>query len=540
MSFRRQPTGGPGNRDSIGAEMYATVFSLVESPHEPGVLWAGSDDGLMHITKDGGATWTPITPAGMPEWSMISCIELSPFDAGTAYVAATRYKLDDYRPYLYKTTDYGQSWSRIDSGIPEHDFTRVIRADPVRKGLLYAGTETGLYLSTDDGANWQRFQLNLPVAPVHEILIKENDLIVGTHGRSIWILDDLTLLHQTLDNAPGAQPQLFAPRPSIRYMPGVDWTDNTPGVNYMGGTGGLFLNGKDADGDAQRMILDAGTNPPKGAVIGYYLPEKPAEPILLTFSDAQGGLIRSFSSKPEPKPLADGEKPKIDKEPKIAAKAGYNRFVWDMRYAPATKIEGNDPPAEMVIEGPTVPPGRYTATLTVGAVVQTATFDVVQMPETPATPADLQAQFELSMAIFRKVDATIIAINRMRELRGQLDGWAKRAAGTPLAESATALKGRVLEIEKHLLVPDLRSGWADNFNNGVRLLDKLHGLISVVELGDYRPTDVSSDVLAYLSDAIDTQIARFETLLTEDLAVFNTQITAAGLGAVTPLAVPTA
>jgi photosystem II stability/assembly factor-like uncharacterized protein len=527
-----QPTGGPVNRDSIGAEVYATVFSLVESPHEPGVLWAGSDDGLMHITKDGGAHWTPITPANMPEWSMISCIELSPFDAGTAYVAATRYKLDDYHPYLYKTTDYGQSWTRIDTGIPGHDFTRVIRADPVRKGLLYAGTETGIYISADDGASWNRFQLNLPVAPIHEILIKDDDLIAGTHGRSIWILDDLTLLRQAIDQPAGKDAQLFAPRPSIRHMPGVDWTDNTPGVNYMGTTGGLFLNAKNADGEMQRTMLDAGANPPKGAIIGYYLPEKPAEPITLSISDAQGNLIRSFTSKPEPKPLADGEKPKEDKEPKVPAKAGYNRFEWDMRYAPATKIEGKDPPAEMVVEGPIVVPGSYVATLKVGDTTLTAAFAIVQMPGTPATQADLQAQFDLAHAIFRKVDATIVAINRMRDLRQQLDGWAKRAPDTPVAETATGLKKRVLEIEKTLLVPDLRAGWADNFNNGVRLLEKINSLISVVELGDYRPTDASAEAFAHLSGKIDEQLDHFDTLLAEELPQLNAAIASAGFGAV--------
>jgi photosystem II stability/assembly factor-like uncharacterized protein len=182
-----KPTGGPVNLDSIGAEVYATVFSLVESPHEQGVLWAGSDDGLMHLTRDGGKRWQPITPPDFPDFTMVSCIEPSPFDKATAYVAGTRYKLDDPSPYLFKTTDYGASWTRIDAGIPRDDFTRVIRADPVRRGLLYAGTETGLYLSFDDGASWQPFQLNLPVSPIHDLIVHEGDLIAGTHGRSIWV-----------------------------------------------------------------------------------------------------------------------------------------------------------------------------------------------------------------------------------------------------------------------------------------------------------------------------------------------------------------
>ncbi len=201
-----QPTGGPVNRDSIGAEVYATVFALVESPHEPGVLWAGTDDGRLHLSRDAGGNWQEITPPDLPEWATISGIEPSPFDPGTVYLAAWRYKLDDYRPYLYVTRDHGAHWRRIDVGIPEHDFTRVIRADPECRGLLYAGTETGVYVSFDDGGSWRRFGSNLPVAPIHELLVRGSDLIAGTHGRSIWILDDLSPLRALAEGVPDGEP----------------------------------------------------------------------------------------------------------------------------------------------------------------------------------------------------------------------------------------------------------------------------------------------------------------------------------------------
>jgi photosystem II stability/assembly factor-like uncharacterized protein len=236
-----EPTGGPVNRDAVGAEVYATVFAFVESPHQRGLFWAGSDDGLLHLSRDNGATWEPITPPDMPEFATVSSIELSPFDPATAYVAAYRYKLDDYRPYLWVTRDHGRHWSRIDSGLPAGDFVRVVRADPACRGLLYAGTETGLYVSFDDGASWRRLQSNLPVAPIHELLVKGTDLIAGTHGRSIWILDDLSPLRALAEGIPDGEPHLFAPRETPRVLPGIDWSGSVAGTtNYLSGRPGGF------------------------------------------------------------------------------------------------------------------------------------------------------------------------------------------------------------------------------------------------------------------------------------------------------------
>ena len=191
---KQDASGGPITKDNTGAEYYCTIFAFAESPVQQGVLWAGSDDGLVHVSRDDGANWENVTPKDLPEWALISIIEASPHDPATAYVAATRYKLDDFRPYLYKTNDYGQTWTKITDGIAENDFTRVIREDPARRGLLYAGTETGVHVSFDDGAHWQPLQRNLPVVPIHDLVVKDSDLIAATHGRSFWILDDLTPL----------------------------------------------------------------------------------------------------------------------------------------------------------------------------------------------------------------------------------------------------------------------------------------------------------------------------------------------------------
>src|SRR5262249_40499269 len=477
-------------------------------PHEPGVFWAGSDDGLLHISRDGGKSWNKITPPDLPEWSLISCIELSPHDKASAYLAATRYKLDDHRPYLYKTSDYGQPWQAINSGIADVDFTRVIRADPARPGLLYAGTETGLYLSFDDGGTWQRFQLNLPISPIHDLLVKNNDLIAGTHGRSIWVLDDITPLHQLSDSA-GDTP-LFKPRASIRISDGVDWSSENAGKNYVGAVGGGLIVSKTPENAIVRKYLDVGQNPPKGAIITYRLKEKPSGTISLTFSDSQGRVIRTFNSLEPPPPEQDKHKDKDDpkaKELKITANAGWNRFIWDLRHAPATRIEGKDPPSELIVNGPLVAPGSYQVTLAVGDQRLTQSFEVIKEPAAPATQEDLQAQFDLLLAIHRKIDATIQAVNRMRDLRGQLDCWDAPAEGLPsgkaIAEATKALKEKVLEIEKTILLPDVRLGWVGSYNQGVRLLEQLVELPAAISLGDYRPTDQAHAAFTHLSGKID-------------------------------------
>ncbi|MFO7170333.1 MAG: glycosyl hydrolase [Chloroflexota bacterium] len=574
-----QPTGGPVNKDAIGAETYCTVYSFCESPHERGVFWAGTDDGLIHISRDGGATWQNVTPPDLPEWTMVTMIEPSPFDPGTVYVAATRYKLDDFRPYLYKTTDYGQTWARIDAGIAEHDFTRVIRADPKRRGLLFCGTETGVYMSLDDGASWRRFQLNLPVAPIYDLLIKDDDLIAATHGRSFWILDDLSPLRQYQEEVREADAHLFQPRPTPRIAGGAwdDYVGGNKGKNYSSGMGvvAAFVETRTPDNAVVRRFLDSGANPPRGVVVTYWLKEAPKEPLTLTFADADGNVIRTFTSrKPDeiagaqgaagegapgsetpsataaggegaegvdPSAAASGapsepEDERAKKELKAPAQAGFNRFVWDMRHAEAPRVEGKDTVAETVVPGPVVPPGQYQVTLKVGGRELTQRFEIVKDPATPATLEDLREQYDLHMAIFRKASEAIAAINRMRDLRAQLDGWAKRAAeqpdGKPVAEAAARLKERVLEIEKTLAVPDLRGGWGDTINNGARLLEQLLTVVEVVTLGDYRPTDQAREAAAHYSGLIDEQLGAFGRLVAEELPKLNAQIAEAGLGAV--------
>lgn len=526
-----QPSGGPVNRDAVGAEVYATVFSFAESPHQAGVFWAGSDDGLIHLSRDAGQSWQDITPPDLPKRTMISGIELSPHDPSMAYVAATRYKLDDYTPYLYVTRDYGAHWQRINEGIPASDFTRVIRADPEQPGLLYAGTETGIYVTFDDGAHWHRFQLNLPVTPIFDLIVRGSDLIAGTHGRSIWILDDLTPLRALATGLPQAENHLFIPRDTIRLLPGIEFSGSpvSGSTNYVVSRGGGFVTEATPDGEVVRQFLDVGENPPRGVIITYRLTAVPEKPIALTFRKADGTEVRSFTSRTPDDPLKAEER-------RAPAQIGWNRFVWDMRNASVTKIEGTDPVSEKALDGPFVAPGEFTVTLTVDDAELTQSFRIVAPANTSATATDLGAQENLLLRIHRELDRMAKTINRMRDLRAQLDGLAKRTrdreGGADTASAAEALRNAIREIEDTLQVPDLRQGWGDAINEGARLWEKLAGLPAVVALGDYRPTDATEAVFADLKSRIDPQIERFESLVTADVPALNAKVANANLGAI--------
>ncbi len=523
-------SGGPVNLDAVGAETYATVYSLIESPRSKGVIWAGSDDGLVHLTRDGGTSWSNITPSDMLEWTMVTSIELSPFVDGKAYLCGTRYKNDDYRPYLWVTTDYGSSWSRIDSGLPDAEFTRIIRTDPEVPGLLYLGTELGLHVSFDDGATWQSLQLNLPVAPVFELLVKDGDLIAGTHGRSIWILDDLTPLRALARDRALDGNRLIAPRHALRVLPGVDWSGAVQGsVNYFGGMGGGYDVERTADGATNRVLLDSGENPPYGAVITYFLVEEPIEPITLAFSSSTGKTeIRTLSSRlPDDDPIAA--------ELRIPAQKGWNRFIWNLKHSDPTKIVGEDAAAKETVTGPYVVPGNYTATLTVGKSKLTANFEIVTPPELPSDPADLAAQEKLSLRISKKVDDANRAVNRMRDLRDQLDRWEARTKDAQttasLATESASLSAKVRKIEETLAVPELRLGWGDSINAGPRLIARMINLMGVVQMGDYRPTDSAVAATEELEILIDKQLAKFAKLVQKDVTKLAKGIEQAGLSA---------
>ena len=531
-------TGGPVNREGASAEVYATVFSLVESAHEAGVIWAGSDDGLVHITKDSGETWTEITPSNLPEWSMVSTLELSPHDPATCYLAALRYKHDDYAPYLYKTTDYGQSWTRINDGIPEDDFTRVIRCDPARPGLLYAGTETGVYVSFDDGASWQPLQLDLPVAPIHDLLVKNNDLVAATHGRSFWILDDLTRLHQLHAGSEPSEALLLKPRATQRVLESIDGRRlvDQPGKTYMSSTGvsAAYTHTTTPENVVARKFLDSGENLPRGVLLTYFLPEVPNDKIRLSIADAEGKQVREFSSMDESDCPRQKEKP--DKTlVYLTATAGWNRFVWDMRLPTSPALNGKDPQFERM-PGPTVPPGKYTLKLAVDGKTNTQEFVLTKDATSSATADELQEQFDLLVKIYDCYADATEAINSMRRYRSQLGSLQVRLSDVAdladLAQTAADLCAQVREIESKIFVPDLREGWAGRVNQGTDTLRRLSGLPSVVGLGEFPPTVQSYEVFAKLSGAIEMQIDAFENLRDGELDAFNRKLKERGVSLV--------
>jgi photosystem II stability/assembly factor-like uncharacterized protein len=538
-----EPSGGPITKDTTGAEHYCTIFAFVESPHERGVFWVGSDDGLIHLSRNGGQTWENVTPPDLPEWTLISMIEVSPHDPATAYVAATRYKLDDTRPYLYKTRDYGKTWQKITDGIPEHDFTRVIREDPGRRGLLYAGTETGLYISFDDGAAWQPFRSNLPVAPIYDLVIKDNDLVVATHGRSFWILDDLMPLHQLTDQVRSEPAHLFAPRPTYRLPPPMGYgRPPGPGKNYMlaQGVPATYYESQAPSGETVRTFLDAGENPPDGVIVTYYLKDQPEGEVTLSFFDAQGQLIKRFSSQA----VDDQTAGNASKLPRLPAAAGLNRFVWNLRYPDARGVPG-DATTERSLTGPLAPPGTYQVQLSVGGQTYATAFEIRKDPRVSASQADFEAQFALLMQIRDKLSDTHDAVNRLRSVRRQVEDWVQRAEalseGGSTAEAVRNAAQGILQkldaIEEELIQRRARVQ-QDQLNFPTRLNAKLAGLTSVVASADGPPTRQAYDVFHDLARRIDQQLIQLQEVLEKEVAAFDELIRSAGIPAIVARATP--
>jgi hypothetical protein len=497
---RQAPSGGPITKDNTSVEYYGTVFTLAPSPRDRQVLWAGSDDGLVHVTRDGGATWANVTPRDLPEWALISIIDASPHDAGTAFLAATRYKSDDLAPYLYKTADYGRTWTKIVAGIPAGHFTRTIRQDPERANLLYAAGEFGAYVSFDGGARWQSLQLNLPIVPVHDLVVKGSDLVLASHGRSFWILDDLTPLRELAAGTVRGDRYLFTPRPAYR----------------MGG-GGF---GGGAPGVAQ--------NPPAGIVVHFFLADKPTEAVKLEVLEAGGTVIRTFASDAG----RGGDR--------LEVQAGMNRFAWNMRYPDASRFEG------MILwaggtQGPLAPPGTYQVRLSVAGWSETRSATLLKDPRSAATQADLDEQFRLLIRIRDRVTQANDAVTRIRAVRQDMESALQRlrAAGsavpTTAADSVRALAKAIMDemtgAEEAIYQTKNRSN-QDPLNYPIRLNNKIAALASAVGGADARPTDQAREVFEQLSAALQAQLDRVEAVLRDRIPAFNAAVGALDLPAV--------
>ncbi|MEM7571424.1 MAG: glycosyl hydrolase [Bacteroidota bacterium] len=477
------PSGGPITKDNTGVEYYATIFAATESPREAGLIWTGSDDGLVHISRDNGANWEEVTPPAAPEWMMWNSLEPDPLRDGSCYLAGTRYKLGDYTPYLYHTSDYGRSWRRIDRGIDRSHFTRVVRCDPGRSGLLYAGTESGVYVSFNDGADWQSLQLNLPIVPVTDLAVKEDNLIVATQGRSFWIIDDLTVLQQQNSSIAQNGWHLFDPVDAWRL------------------------------GGSSRTSRRAGQNHPGGVNVHFYLDEaviKDSVQIRLTFTEMTGDTIRSWATEAE------------KGEDKLRVESGGNVFNWNLRYP-----SGDDFPGMVLwwasMTGPRALPGEYQVHLQVGEEQQAQSFLLKADPRATSSPIDLRAQFDFLREVQDKVSEAHRAIVDIRSLRTDI----KRVTNgisedhtKDLLSLADSMLTIMESVETSLYQTQNESG-QDPLNFPIRLTNKLAHLNSLVGIGNERPTEQSYAAKEEMTDLINAELARWESLKTDLVPAFN-------------------
>lgn len=518
-------SGGPLTKDNTSVETYDTIFAVAESPLDKNLIWVGSDDGLVHLTRDGGAHWTNVTPRAMPEWATVDMIEPDPRRPGVAYVAADRHRLDDARPYAFKTTDFGATWTPITSGLPADAFVHAVRADPARAGLLYAATERGVFASWDEGARWKPLQMNLPVTPVHDLAIHGAYLAVATHGRAFWVLDDLGPVRQWSDAIARETAHLFAPSPANH-------------TSFGGRAGGA--------GDP------TGANPPGGAVISYALASgfgtpRPAEDdpkdgadkkkaaapdplearLKLEILDAQGQVIRTV---PNAKAAATPAEPEEDEEEgrgpkpaKLTHFAGLNSFVWDLRYESATAIP-HSPLWAGSVAGPKALPGRYQVRLTVDGISQTQPLEIQPDPRGTATAEQLKRQFDLHVAVNAELTRVHEAVLAIRAARARVNAAVAAAAGTPRAAalkvSGEALDRRMTEVEEILIQPRAHAS-EDALNFPVRLNNMIAALGSLVADGDAAPTSQDEAMFVELKGEAERALATWAEIERGDLARFE-------------------
>ncbi|OFW12029.1 MAG: sialidase [Acidobacteria bacterium RIFCSPLOWO2_02_FULL_67_36] len=494
----RMGSSGGLTPDNIGVEYAGVVYGLAESPKERGLIWAGTNDGLLQLTRDGGKTWTNVTKniPSLPPWGSLRSIVASRYDAATAYLTVDFHQVNNRDPFVYKTTDYGKTFKAITSGIPKSmlSYARIICEDPVRRGLLYVGTENGIYVSFDDGENWQPLQNNLPHAPVSGITVQEhfNDLVISTYGRGFWILDDLTPLQQMTPQVLAADAHLFPPRPAYRFRP-----ITAPSSPYDDPT--------------------IGENPPYGAAINYHLKSAPAGPVTVTILDQTGAVVRTLSA---------------------PATAGLNRMYWDLRYEPTNAIRmRTNPllPAPHVRLGPQgwrapsgggaaisilAPPGTYTVKLSAGGREQTEPLTVRKDPHTAGTEADIQAQTEMLFNLRRDLNTAIDVLNRIEIVRSQLESLGRVVDDVSVRKAADDLNKTFTDLEMTLI--DLRiTGGQDGVRYAAKLISHFGYLANGLSNADFRPTNQQAEVQELLAGRVRDTVTRFDALVAKDLAAFN-------------------
>ena len=481
------PSGGPITKDNTGVEYYGTIFAVAESPTEKNLIWTGSDDGLIHVTRD-GKNWKNVTPKKMPEWMMINSIEVNPFKNGSVYVVGTRYKSGDYKPYIYKTENYGKTWKLIVDGIGSEDFTRTMRADPKRKGLLYAGTEKGMYVSFNDGKNWERFQLNLPIVPITDLAIKDDNLIAATQGRSFWMIDDLTPIHQLTTETNKEKVTLFTPKASYQFGGGNGRTSKTQGTNHPGGVAIYFNVNTFAKKDTVSM----------------------------SFYDANKKLVQTFSNH------ADTKK----KEKKMTVKKGSNVFYWNMMYPDATKVKG------MILwwaslNGPMALPGNYTVRLSANKSTLEKPFTILKNPVSETSMEDMKLQFDFINDINTKVSEIHKALINVKKVKTQIktlkSSIKDKQKHKELIAFANDLTKKITKVETTLYQTKSKSG-QDPLNFPIRLNNKLAHLNSLTRMGSYKPTDQAVAFKNEITKEIDKELSKLYTLFNNDVKQLNQKV----------------
>jgi photosystem II stability/assembly factor-like uncharacterized protein len=486
-----ESSGGPITQDNTGAEFYSNIFVISESVLEKGVIWAGSDDGLIHVTRDNGVTWENVTPPSSlsPKLNMINCIDPSPFKKGTVYVAATSYKFGDYTPYLYKTDDYGKTWKLITNGIKDNYYTRAIRSDKTREGLLYAGTEWGMFVSFDDGESWSSFQLNLPITSIRDLHVRDNDLIAATHGRSFWMIDDLTPLHQLSDEVRNSDFYLYQPDMAYRMHQSGGWQE--PDTKLVG------------------------ENHPNGAIINFYLNDiKEGDQVSLDILEMDGTVIRSFSNTAKPDKLNPASTQKLE------VTKGGNRMVWNMRYPGFQEFEG------MVFYsspnvGPKAVPGNYKVRLTYNGQSMEQEFSIVKDPRIPNTQQDFQDQFDFLMAVRDQVTRANNAIINIRDIKKDLDYLKEKTKdNAELQKMAADFETELSIIENNIHMTKNQSR-QDPLNYGIRINNRIAFLLADSQRGDQRPTQQAKAFFAEVTKELDTEISALNRLIQEKATAIN-------------------